>query len=99
MERKVRDVVMKYLLENDLLHNSQHGFMPGKSLSTNLLETLDIITNSLNDNCLVIMVVLDLAKGFDSVPHNVLISKLKAHGMTVSYLTGFPAFSQIESRG
>jgi hypothetical protein len=79
MERMIRDVIMKHLLDNDLLHKGQHGFMQGKSCTTNLLETLDKITESLNDNYLVVMVLLDLAKAFDSVPHNELIEKLTAY--------------------
>jgi hypothetical protein len=92
MERMIRDVMMKHLLDNDLLHKGQHGFMPGKSCTTNLLETLDKITESLNDNYLVVMVLLDLAKAFDSVPHNELIEKLKAYGIDgnlIIWLTDF----------
>jgi hypothetical protein len=92
MERMIRDIIMKYLLDNDLVHHSQHGFMPGKSCTTNLLETLDSITNSLNENCLVIMVLLDLAKAFDSVPHNVLIDKLKAYGICGNLLDWISSF-------
>jgi hypothetical protein len=72
---------MKHLLENDLISKSQHGFMPGKSCTTNLLETLNKITDSLNKKQMIIMFLLDLAKAFDSVPHNKLIDKLKAQGI------------------
>ncbi len=33
--------LMKHLLSNDLLRLSQHGFMPKKSCTTNLLEFLE----------------------------------------------------------
>jgi hypothetical protein len=92
MERMIRDVIMEHLLANDLIRKNQHGFMPGKSCTTNLLETLDKITESLNDNCLIVMILLDLAKAFDSVAHDELINKLPAYGITgnlLNWLTDF----------
>ena len=38
METLIRDQLMDHLLKNDLINQSQHGFMPGKSCCTNLLE-------------------------------------------------------------
>jgi len=94
MERMVRDVIMNQLLERNLLNRNQHGFMPGKSCTTNLLETLDKITESLNNNNLVIMILLDLAKAFDTVPHNQLISKLRAYGINGHLLNWIAGFLQ-----
>ena len=42
MERIIRDAVREHLLENNLISASQHGFMPGRSTSTQLLECLKI---------------------------------------------------------
>ena len=40
IERIIRDEIMVYLLENKLIDKRQHGFMPNKSSTTNLLEFL-----------------------------------------------------------
>ena len=66
---------------NNLLSKHQHGFVPNKSCVTNLLETLDLITQELeNGNC-VDEALLDFAKAFDSVPHNRLCLKLSLYGI------------------
>ena len=48
MERLTRDDMMEHLLSNELISKDQHGFTFNKSCSTNLLESLDLITESLN---------------------------------------------------
>jgi hypothetical protein len=80
MERMIRDVMMRHLIENDLIHKGQHGFVPGKSCTTNLLESIDFITNALHNGFLVILILLDFAKAFDTVPHEELLEKVRAYG-------------------
>ena len=48
--------------------------------STNLLETVDIISESLNNGLYVLIVFLDFAKAFDMVCHESLCIKLKNCG-------------------
>ena len=70
----------KYLYENNLLTKEQHGFVRNKSCTTNLLETLDYISASLDAGIPVDEILLDFAKAFDTVPHKRLLAKLKAYG-------------------
>ena len=72
--------MLKFLEENKLLANEQHGFVPKKSFVTNLLKTLDFVTEVLAEGELVDVIYLDFAKAFDTVPHKRLLKKLKAHG-------------------
>nr|XP_047141316.1 uncharacterized protein LOC124816250 [Hydra vulgaris] len=44
MERIIKDHMMVFLIENNLISKEQHGFANNKSCITNLLETLDLIT-------------------------------------------------------
>ena len=46
MERIIRDQMMVYLVENNLISKEQHGFVNNKSCITNLLGTLDLITQA-----------------------------------------------------
>ncbi len=80
MERLIRDNLFSFLKSESLLHSSQHGFISGKSCATNLLESLDIITDALDLNLNVVMILLDFAKAFDKVNHSKLIHKLKYFG-------------------
>ena len=64
--------------------SSQHGFVPNKACVTNLLETLDIITDAVNKGHSVDLILLDFAKAFDKVSHAKLIQKLEAYGVNNS---------------
>ena len=59
-----------------------HGFVYGKSCLSNLLETVHEINTILEDGEVVDLVYLDFQKAFDRVPHERLLLKLKAHGIT-----------------
>ena len=72
---------MKYLKINKIITPSQHGFVPNKACMTNLLETLDIITDAVNKGKSVDLVLLDFAKAFDKVSHEKLLLKHVAYGI------------------
>ena len=73
IESIIRDQIMVYLKLNQLISREQHGFVPNKACVTNLLETLDIITDALNSGFQVDLILLDFAKAFDKVSHVKLI--------------------------
>jgi hypothetical protein len=75
---------MAHLLGNNLLKDSQHGFMPRKSCATNLPEFLEKITSLVDKGDSVDVVFLDFAKAFDKVPWKRLMTKLRAHGVSGS---------------
>jgi len=72
---------MEHLLENNLLNQSQHGFMPRKSCCTNLLEFFEAATKSVDAGNLFDVIFLDFAKAFDKVPRERLLEKIQAHGV------------------
>jgi hypothetical protein len=72
---------MSHLERNKLLKPSQHGFLPGKSCSTNLLEFLEKVTSEVDNGKPFDIVFLDFAKAFDKVPTKKLLEKLRAHGV------------------
>ena len=80
MERIIRDKMMQHLAEHDLINVNQHGFVMNKSCTTNLLESVDTITEALNRGFQAAIIFLDFAKAFDSVQHNLLIQKLDKFG-------------------
>jgi hypothetical protein len=62
---------------NNLLKNSQHGFMPKKSCTTNIQEFLEKTTSIVDTGEAVEIVFKDFAKAFDKVPWKRLLVKLK----------------------
>ena len=67
--------MVQHLDTHKLMSKDQHGFVKGRSCLTNLLETLDDITSSLDEGEGMDMVFLDYKKAFDTVPHKRLLYK------------------------
>ena len=59
------------------LNNNQHGFMPKKSCTTQMLSFVDTLSISINDNVRTDVIYFDFAKAFDSVNHDIILKKLK----------------------
>ncbi len=72
---------MAHLIDNNLIKDTQHGFMPGKSCATNLTLFMDTVTKAVDEGKAVDIVYLDFAKAFDKVPKQRLLKKLRAKGV------------------
>ena len=82
MESILKDGIINHLLRNRLLNSSQHGFLPNKSCTTNLLVFLDKITKAVDDGIPMDVIYLDFSKAFDKVPHKRLLMKMKMLGVS-----------------
>jgi hypothetical protein len=80
-ERILTQYIVKHLEENCLINDTQHGFRKNRSCLTNLLEFSERVSNILDEGCPVDIIYLDFSKAFDTVPHERLAVKLKAHGI------------------
>jgi hypothetical protein len=72
---------MDHLTVNNLIKESQHGFLPGKSCATNLVKFMDKVTKAVDEGKSVDIFYLDFAKAFDKVPRQRLMKKLRAKGL------------------
>ena len=84
IESLIKDDIMQHLNRNRLINNSQHGFMKGKSCTTNLLKFLDKVTEAADKgkSIAIDIIYLDFAKAFDKVPTERLLRKVEAHGVS-----------------
>ena len=80
MESIIKDVVITYLLENNLLSNCQFGFVSGRSVQLQLLSLLDQWTDILDSGHSIDVIYLDFKIAFDSAPHIRHLSKLHSYG-------------------
>lgn len=85
LESIIRDNMVQHLDINKLVAKEQHGFVKGRSCLTNLLETFDDITCSLDEGEGLDIIFLDYKKAFDSVPHKRLLHKVKSYGFGEVY--------------
>ena len=81
LESIIKDKLINFLEENNLIGNTQHGFRKGRSCLTNLLHFLDFATESFDKRKQLDVSYLDFSKAFDKVPHKRLVLQLKRHGI------------------
>ena len=92
LEKIVVRHIIQHLKSNNLQAKQQHGFTPKKSITTNLLEALNVWTEALMHNIPVDVLYLDYAKAFDTVPHQRLIDQVASFGIGGKVLSWIKAF-------
>ncbi|BHF66631.1 hypothetical protein SprV_0200965300 [Sparganum proliferum] len=92
MEKIIKQQLMKFLEQNHLLSDSQHGFRRSRSCVTNLLYCLEHWTRAVDRGDMVHAIYIDFKKAFDSAPHHRLLYKLsrkKALGKLLMWIRDF----------
>ena len=72
-----RDHLVKFLEDNDLLKDSQHGFWSKRSCLTSLLEFLNLVSNYADQGIPADVIYLDFQKAFVKVSLTKLIVAMK----------------------
>ena len=92
MESIVKDAIMVHMSQHNLFSENQHGFLPNKSCTTQLLTAMNHWTESLNSGYATDIIYFDFKKAFDSVPHCRLLFKLKSYGISGNLLRWLTSF-------
>ena len=82
VRKNIRKKVLAYFLENRILTEFQFGFLTGKSTQESVFNTVRHMYSSINQNKVMGLIFLDVAKAFNCIDHGVLFKKMENVGMS-----------------
>ena len=72
LDKQYNNRLDMFINKSDILNPSQYGFRSGMSTTEALLDLVEEITTSLENNKYTVGVFIDLKKAFDTVDHDIL---------------------------
>ena len=81
LEHIIFSSIMKHYDKFQILNKSQHGFRKFHSCETQLINTINEISQKLDEKETIECIILDFSKAFDTVPHHRLLSRLPYYGI------------------
>ena len=93
-ERVVYKRLLLHLNEFSILYTRQFGFRQKHSTSQAIIQLIDKITEAIDKKEYTLGIFLDLSKAFDTVNHQILLSKLEYYGIRGCSLSFFSSYLQ-----
>ena len=81
LEKLVYKQLINYIEKYSILCQFQFGFRKGRSTEQAIAEITDNLKKAIDNNLFTCGVFLDFAKAFDTVNHNILLTKMEKYGI------------------
>lgn len=94
MEKIIKKSLVSYLSTHNIINDSQFGFQANKSTEDALIKLSNTVSHNLNHNVKTIALFLDIRKAFDTIPHDLLFSKLERYGFRGVFLDLMKSYLQ-----
>ena len=97
-EKIVQKQLYTYLVNNNLLLDSQHGFREKHSTESAVIELTDYLKIQIDNKHVPLCLFLDLSKAFDTINFDILLLKMRYMGIRNIALNWFKSYLKIRSQ-
>ena len=92
LEKLMYSRIIEFITKYNVLYTNQFGFQKGMSTEYAINSLLHNIVNSMNKDETGFCILLDFAKAFDTVNHDILLDKLQYYGIRGTALKWFQSY-------
>ena len=94
LDKVILKQVLTYLVENDLIHESHHGSIKGRSTTTAVATIMDTWTNLIEQGNEIAAIAMDQSAAYDLIDHTILLRKMEKLGIQPSGINLFKDYLQ-----
>jgi hypothetical protein len=92
LEKLMYTRIIKFIEKHNILYKNQYGFQKGMSTEYAVNSLVNNIVKCLENKEVGFCILLDFAKAFDTVNHEILLSKLEHYGIRGNALDWFKSY-------